>query len=242
MAAIDPFGADPALPPDMALDEPPVDLDAVVVDVVQWADDHSSDPTTVARDLAAAAADRAEGAEDRWRIESDDQAEWAMSLLAIASRAIAREADLYAGYRSRLERWHARATAKARVTVAFMSTHLERYALRRRDATDAATLNLPSGTVRTTLPTKPRFRLADSPDAHDALLAWARATLDAEHWSACVVVTEKVQLSELAKIVTLQESADGTVFVLYEGNPVAGVVGYWPQPTSKATPNVAVDQ
>lgn len=231
--APDPFGADPPLPPEMALDAPPIDVDVVVDELLTWVDDDGDEETFAAQAVDAIIAGD-EGTEGRWRIVSDDQAEWAMAKLAEAERHIQEAKARLDAYRDRLARWHRREVRRSRATRGFMAAQLCSYALQRRDATGAATLNLPSGVVRTQATRKPRIDVVDP----EALLEWARSTLSADHWEQVVEVVERVRSIELSKIVQVAEQSDGTLVVIYEGSPVAGLTATWPPPTAKATPNI----
>jgi Bacteriophage Mu Gam like protein len=161
---------------------------------------------------------------DRWQINDDAVAEWAMAKLAEAQGD---DADLRAQRDAQMERaqaWYARVSKAAQRTAGFMRAHLEDYALRRRQATGAATLVLPNGEVPTVKGADPCVDVADEA----AVLEWAQ-----KHAPEVVTVKRSVKLTDLRTVATAKGdkvvSRDGEVipgtFVRPAGDPYVPSTG-----------------
>lgn len=167
----------------------------------------------------------------RWRIESDDAAEWALRKLAMARDEAARLREQADEWAARIEHWFVQAAREHVRTEAFMRERLEDYGLRRRDAGGAATLNLPSGTIKTTS-SQPAVEVVD--DATLALVletalgeppralsdedaasyrawreAWDKLVADSDEPVELVKRTPKVYVGPLRKLVRVAELPTG---------------------------------
>lgn len=125
--------------------------------------------TNAGVDYPAAVEMLADAETGSWRVSSDDEAEWALRKLADAQQAIAEHQARAEAWARRIAEWFQHATAEERRTVEFFTAHLSLYGRRRRDATGAASLALPSGRVKTRRQA-PAIVITDP----DAVLAWAR--------------------------------------------------------------------
>jgi hypothetical protein len=116
------------LPPDLALDEPPLTDDEVerLVEAIAM-DDRPQSP---------------------WRIEDDGTAEWAMRKLARERRALDGVADQAHEWTARIDAWASSASAPVERRIRWWEGHLEDYARRQREE-GRLTVSLPSGKVRT---------------------------------------------------------------------------------------------
>lgn len=155
-----------ALRPPGAVDDPQPHLGALGFDLV--------DSPLAADDIVNAFLyhENAEGGgPPRWRIESDDVAEWAMVKLAEAQADLAQTRRQRASYAERIDQWYARSTAESTRSAAFFEAHLMLWALTKRSTTAGATktAKLPSGEVRTRKPGPWKPAIADP----TALLEWA---------------------------------------------------------------------
>lgn len=135
----------------------------------------------------------------RFRIDSDDLAEWAMAHVAevAANRAqIVAQRDAYV---ERVERWCAEMTARLDKRAEFFDAHLIDYAARRRaeDPKNNKTLRLPSGVVKSTeAQPKPDVAPAGARDVYE----WAKVAIpDDEARAEVVQEAVKVALVEFRK-------------------------------------------
>lgn len=139
------------IPPDLAVDTPPMtDDDLAAYFAVMDAGPNAelvNGPDHVDPDHAAAIEDAAHV--HGWRVEADDQAEWAMRKLALAQSELRVMVEQRDEYVARIDQWLDRTSRQTRRTIAYMTERLEDYGVRRRDAGGAATLSLPSGVVKT---------------------------------------------------------------------------------------------
>lgn len=194
---------DVPLPPELAgNDEDERFLEGVVAMALVAADDAGADPEEVGAELADADVEvtarhlypDAEAERHRWRIETDDQAEWAMRHVAAADRQLAELRQRADEWTARITDWFRQASREALATKGFMEAHLERYALERRDADPRArSLVLPSGRVSTRR-SGPKAVIIDA----NAVLRWAE-----ENAADAVTVERKVLVSDLRKLVTV---------------------------------------
>lgn len=210
------------LPAELAVDEPPLSDEDLAVYFGRL--DEQPDP-----DYAPLPA--SESTVGRWRVEADDQAEWALRKLALANEEMRRLAEQAQEWERRIRAWFQQAAATHERTAAFMEDRLADYALRLRAAGGPATLQLPSGTIKTT-EQKPAVEVAD-----DALLArildealgepqraldedelarwrawqeaWAKATAGMEEPLELVKRTPKVYVGPLRKLVHVEERPTG---------------------------------
>lgn len=158
-----PWG-DLPLPPELAEPEPGDDvmLEQVVASAVDLAD-------TDALPVAKAAAQMAESP-GRWHITDDGQAEWAMRHVVKATEELAQLQAQGFKWQARIQAWFDHRARPLQATVAFMTAHLERYAVEVREADPKRkTLVLPSGAVSTT-GHSPKVDITNEPRA----VVWAR--------------------------------------------------------------------
>jgi len=87
---------------------------------------------------------------ERWEPTTQDEAEWAMRLLAAYQAEAAAISDQAALWREPIDVWEAAELRRIVRKAEFFTGHLERFALAWRQRTDRATLALPSGKVTTT--------------------------------------------------------------------------------------------
>lgn len=155
----------------------------------------------------------------RWRCESDDEAEWALRKLALAEAELSRLREQADEWAARIEQWFRSAAQQHERTAEFMADRLRDYGIRRRAAGGGATLDLPSGTIKTQQ-SKPAVKIADDEKLYaaiealdgDALVKWNDAMLNAgieQH--ELVKITHKVYAQPLRKLVQISEKPDGNV-------------------------------
>jgi hypothetical protein len=203
---------DDRIPPELALDVEPFDLDQLdraVEDtpdpVAAWADD---DPDDYEPDKAAVM---------RWHITDDEGAEWAMSHvngIYANAQALADQRDAYI---ARINRHHAEAMKRLDARRRFFEQHLILYAAqyRARDPKRNKTLHLPSGVVRST-ETQAKVAVADDVTVAD----WALSHLEGDQHEAVVKTTTKVMLGELRKVAVVGQRVWGHVLDLSCGHSV----------------------
>lgn len=199
------------------IDPAPVDVEAEIIALIgrEFANDPDGAQVEHVDDRAARKALDADirainegiANDDRWRISDDGQAEWAMAKLVAAVTDLDKVNAQRDAYVAKAERWHARASAEPRRAVAYFTSLLEVWALRRRAEEEARnpkhfpkTFHLPSGKVSTRGGGAPRAIITDEA----ALLAWAR-----EHLPQ-VITTEtktKVLVTDLRSHIEIIDSA-----------------------------------
>lgn len=150
-----------------------------------------------------------------WRIEADDQAEWAGRKLAEAAEEVARLQEQANEWAARIGHWFEQASKRPRQSADFFEGHLEDYAMRIRAAGGPSSLVLPSVTVGTTLH-KPAVKVEDDdlaatyltqiPSTPEAREQWDRA------WAAVdfepddlIQIKPKVYVVPLRKLVHVEE-------------------------------------
>lgn len=215
-----------AMPPELALDEPPLtdtDLAVYFGDAEALAVEASLDFDAAAELLREAATDSPVHAAARWRIEADDQAEWAMRKLLVAEdemRQLIAQRDEYV---ARIDAWLERCAKASARTVGYMTERLEDYGVRRREAGGSPTLHLPSGSVKTS-----SSRPAADVDDDDVVATWLE-TIDgrlpaeqAAKWAAAMDDAEltlddvvqrkaKVYVGKFRKLVHVAERVVGSI-------------------------------
>lgn len=163
-----------------------------------------------------------------WRIEEEDQAQWALSKLALAEAEIARLREQADEWIARIVGWFDRNASQSQQTAGKMNELLEDYGVRMRLAGADATLSYPSGVIKTTL-AKPQAEVVDDavvadylervttqppPDASDEACARYRVWLQAVEkmetpWPDLIKRTPKVYVGPLRKLVRVGEDDDG---------------------------------
>lgn len=132
----------------------------------------------------------AEDIHERWKIEDDGAAEWAMRKLAQYeaddSDATARAAE----WQEQIDQWLDRQLRRNDARASFFRTALMNYALRERAASNdqRKTIDLPSGQVKTRM-SKGKLQVLND----DAVIVWAKAT---KHENV-IRVKESVDIAKL---------------------------------------------
>lgn len=148
------------LPPELAAPTPDADewLEEFADFVVEVADDAGMDPDALVHQLLDVPADAHVNDSTpglaiarRWAVVDDGAAEWSMRHVASATAEIEKLRLQADEWEARIHAWFTQRAKPLEAKVAFMTSHLERYALYRRSVDEKAkTLTLPSGKVRTT--------------------------------------------------------------------------------------------
>lgn len=200
----------PILPPELTINPPltPAEVDEVRTFIDTLAFDSGVSSVEFAAEVVEHAgppedADAALPAGAYWRIQNDDEAEWAMRHLAEAEANRAAILKQQEAYIERIETWTKNALRAPDRDRAFFSGHLEAYALerRRRNPKDA-TLVLPSGTVRTTK-ASPKLAVEDD----ETVATWGRETLADDVYPT--VVKSKVLLTGLKALGSITSRVTG---------------------------------
>jgi hypothetical protein len=195
---------DDRIPPALAVDEEPFELDALEVALGDW------QPDEIGKLLAAWDDDSPDDYEPeraavmRFRIDNDGLAEWAMA--HVAALDTQGEADKAAkqAYVDRITRHYAAAARRRAGQRAFFEAHLIEYAraFRDRDPKRNKTLHTPSGTVRST-EHQPAAEIVNEAE----VAAWVLEHFDPE--DAASVVKLGALVSELRKRVVINKVAAG---------------------------------
>lgn len=178
------------LPPELAVNAPPIEPDVLDAAIELWSDAAQTDlEPSSAVEIAAY----------RWQITDTGSAEWAMRQVVAATEE-AREIRMQAQeWRRRIDEWEEHELRRPESRAAFFSGHLERYALERRLADEKQkTLVLPAGSVATTR-SAPKLVVDDEL----ALLAWLRDHVPVDVRDRVVKTTETVRLTELREVAEL---------------------------------------
>lgn len=131
-----------------------------------------------------------------WQIDGIGSAEWAMSRVAQAERALEDLTTQATEFYARIDEWLRNESARHRATKAFFEAHLERWALAQREADPRRkTIALPSGKVKTTAK-GPSVQIEDA----RAALEWAKA-----HLVAAVAMDPRLKVSVLKEHVQVVE-------------------------------------
>lgn len=188
---------------------PPLDVvDAIDVDEIIEAE--------IAAEELIAADPTYVPAKPRFVVDGVGKADWAMRILNGAHKqrdGVREQAEAWRSeIRERLARvaaWEADQLREPERTIAFMSNHLERFAIAERERTDGKTktIKLPSGKITTRRAEEPKVNIADP----DALLAWVKANVDADKIEQVVKTTESVLISEFRKLVTIEPQYQAVV-------------------------------
>lgn len=192
----------------------PDDPRATTAIAVQALAPDGADPLELLADIALAQAEAEADVPERterepWAIRTDDDAEWALNVLASAeaqrdaviahAEAIKRRAEEWAdGILNERRHNGERSLPSTLETIRLMRAHLEWYGRRQRDE-KRATVSLMGGTISTA---KVPAKVVVTDDA--AVLEWAKA-----NDPAMVKVTEEVQVSALRKRVKIADAEAG---------------------------------
>lgn len=161
---------------------------------------------------------------EAWRVANNDDAEWAMRLLAAyeaEDEAITAQADAYI---DKVQEWAAKEHRRLSRRIDYFRDQVEVWALVWRERTGRPTLALPSGVVKTSHH-RPRIQIADP----HAVLDWAERTLTGDELDD--VAPRKLSLSGVQDACTI---ANGRA--LYHGEIVPGLTVTDEWVSSKATP------
>jgi hypothetical protein len=129
------------------------------------------------------------------------EAEWPMRKLAALTARAQEVHDQAADWRARIDEWEAGELQRVSGGVEYFTHLLERFAIDWRQANPKeATIRLPAGEISTTVPKTPSVSI----DNEEATLAWAHDHLDGERYDAVVKSTEKVLVSGLKELASVQ--------------------------------------
>lgn len=184
------------IPPELALDDEPLtDTDlARYFDALQDAAGEAGvDAEQVAGWLAEQPGDQAPNRVARFRIEDDNAAEWAMRKLALAQAEVAQLQAQAQEWADRIQHWFVQAARPHADTLVYMEERLADYGLRRRQAGGSATLNLPSGAIKTTSSSR-AVEVADD----EAVAAYVREVLHGTDADRAAAWREAIEAAELA--------------------------------------------
>lgn len=93
--------------------------------------------------------DPSESTYERFVIDDDSKADWAVRKIAEAERRMAAVHERHDREQARIADWLTSATAADRQTVEHMTALLERYAIARREADGTKSIKTPHGTIQT---------------------------------------------------------------------------------------------
>lgn len=159
---------------------------------------------------------------ERWQIEDDDDAEWAMRKHAAAAAQLATITAQAKAYKQQIDEWVDRVTRAPKRDAGFFEGHLIRYQQARLDADPkAGRLVIPSGEVRSTDNTGHANVKIDAPRV---FAAWARENLPGPVLAAVLpAVDPKVLPSKLdADLVRPVKVGDEWVVMHVSGEQVPG--------------------
>ena len=206
------------LPPELATDEPPLADEDLALFIEHGptddeAFDHPEDYTEEAHRRARV---------QRWRVEDDDAAEWALRKMAVAGEELRRLREQADAWADRIQAWFDQAARTHARTVEVMEAKLADYGLRVREAGGPATITLPAGVIKTSSRSAAVeveddatvARYLDEvllPDAEQPawLAAWHKATEGMDEPLEVVKRTPKVYVGPLRKLVRVGEEDDG---------------------------------
>lgn len=180
---------------------------------------------------------------EHWRVTDRGSAEWAMRMLgALVTRQ--REVKAQAKvWRSPIDLWEHDELKRVDSAIHRFTTELEVWGIAERDAhPETPTLKLPSGSVATRLATEPSINLV--PGEEEQLIEWLSEHLTGEQYDAVVKQVESVYISELRRVVHIEEPSgcaggfdEPTVVLNGSGGvPVPGVTIDLPQPKPTVSP------
>lgn len=188
-------------------------------------------------------------------LASTAEAEYTMVRLAAVTALIEDARAQRAAWVTKIDEWFDAVTRGPLRRAEFLSALLEAWGVHERLANPKrATLPLPSGVVETRQGTAPTVVLADE----DAVIQWAADALDGATYDLVVKTTSSVRISELRKVVAIEEVAGDVIIEKdgvgtptglshqepstwrvrhIEGDLVPGVVVELPETTAKVKPS-----
>lgn len=188
------------IPPELIDDEPHGEVERLTADAFDFAEQSEVE-------LVEAVEMLADAEPDRWRIRTDDDAEWALRHLAEARAELERLRQQSLRWQERIEAWFRQAAREPARRAEFFQAHAEWYGRRCR-AEGRKSVKLPSGTIATR--STPAAAVIADPVA---LVEWAREALP-----EAVRVREDVLVSTLRKLT----DHDGERVVVKRVDPATG--------------------
>lgn len=145
-----------------------------------------------------------EGARDRipakvgqFELSDEGRAEWAMRKLAAFRSRLKEIGDQFDDWAERIETERAIQTRRLEARCVVFEGALKQYGVNRRGPKgENATTNLPSGTIKTQLATKPTIDFADEA----AFARWARRTLPDDQLAEVIKENPKVYILKFRKL------------------------------------------
>lgn len=142
---------------------------------------------------------------ERWRIGSDEQAEWAMRKLAFLGIRHQEVAARAVGWRERIDEWERAELKRITPGVAHFRAMLEEYGILERERDESrATVHVPSGEVSTRKPKTAAVIVVDE----EAFIEWAEDMLP-EYLFAEVVETKRS-----AKLMSIRKNTEARAALL----------------------------
>lgn len=159
---------------------------------------------------------------ERWRIEDDSAAEWALRKLASLRGKMEENRRIAEAERQRIDSWLEHANESLTRDAAYFEGVLGEYALRQRSDADRKSISLPHGMVKTRASSR-KYDVTDT----DAFLSWAR-----ENAPVLIRVTEAPHKSNFEVCLDVR---DGHVIEVETGEIVPGLAA------SDLPPSVTID-
>lgn len=169
-----------------------------------WADD-APEWYTREIDEAVLAGELPPAERHAWRIDSLGRAEWAMSKLRALTHRADEVAERAAEWADRIHQWERAEKARITPATAYFTTLLEQWGIEQRTANPKeATLRLPSGEVKTTMPKQPVVSIDDAEGAREALIEWLAEHCTTEVYEVLVKSEPAPQIMEIRKAVEVE--------------------------------------
>lgn len=154
-----------------------------------------------------------------WRIDGTGSAEWAMRHVAAIDTELATLTEQRDEWRDRIDAWFSHRAGTLERRRGFFATHLQLYALERREADPKAkTLTLPAGVVRT-IEHKPSVAVEDEP----AVIQWAKRQGREVLTDVAPPIPRKVHVRPLRDHCSIVEVVDLARLVLSTGEIIEWV-------------------
>ena len=165
---------------------------------------------------------------DAWAPSDLASAEWAARRLARAQRQLDEFDEQYEQWLGQLRAWYLRVAARPSAEVVFMEHRLASFALAERERTGRATVDLPSGAIRTT-----RHQAKAVVTNEKELIEWLPTALSRSEVAAVIKQPEpSVLVSELRKRVTVVTDGETYRVMTEHGELVPGVEAEPPHVTA----------
>lgn len=151
-----------------------------------------------------------------WRIDGTGSAEWAMRHVAAIDTELATLTQQRDEWRDRIDAWFSHRAGTLERRRGFFATHLQLYALERRETDPKAkTLTLPAGVVRT-IEHKPSVAVEDEP----AVIQWAKRQGREVLTDVAPPIPRKVHVRPLRDHCSIVEIIDRARIVLSDGEVI----------------------